>query len=55
MWINVIDEPIYTYGKHGEHFLLHLKYRRYYGHAVTTKDEYEIVTALWDSVNECFF
>ena len=53
MWVSVIDEQIPTYGKNGEKFLLCLYYKKYYGHNVT--DGYETVTAVWDSVNECFY
>ena len=54
MWIYVIDEPIPTYGKHGQKFLLCLSYKKHYGHNVT-EDKYETVTAVWDSINECFY
>lgn len=53
MWISVVDEPIPTYGKNGESFLLYLKYQPYYGHSIPREDE--TVAAIWDSVNECFY
>ena len=55
MWINIIDEPVPTYGKHGQTFLLLLYYNNYYGHATTATNNSEIVTARWDSVNEAFY
>lgn len=54
MWINILDEAIPTYGKHGQTFLLYLKYKLYYGH-LTAGNECETVTATWDSVTECFY
>ena len=53
MWISVVDEPVPTYGMDGKTFLLNLCYQKYYGHD-TLKDN-EVVTAVWDSVNECFY
>jgi hypothetical protein len=53
MWINILDEPIPTYGKNGKTFLLSLFYKQYYGH--NTLKHREVVTAAWDSVNECFY
>ena len=53
MWISVVDEPVPTYGMGGKTFLLNLCYQKYYGHDIL-KDN-EVVTAIWDSVNECFY
>lgn len=53
MWISIVDEPIPTYGMDGKTFLLNLYYQKYYGHN-TLKDN-EVATAVWDSVNECFY
>ena len=53
MWISVVDEPVPTYGMDGKTFLLNLCYQKYYGHD-TLKDN-EVVTAIWDSDNECFY
>lgn len=53
MWISVVDEPVPTYGMNGKTFLLNLYYRKYYGHNILR--DHEIVTAVWDSVNECFY
>lgn len=53
MWISVVDEPVPTYGMDGKTFLLNLYYQKYYGHNIL-KDN-EVVTAVWDSVNECFY
>lgn len=55
MWINICDEAIQTYGKHGERFLLCLCYKKYYGHTTATAAKSEVVTAIWDSINECFY
>ena len=56
MWISVLDENIPTYGKHGEKFLLALYYKNYYGHNITTAiNNWEVVTARWDSHDEAFF
>ena len=43
MWVNVFDEPIPTYGKHSETFLLHLNYQNYYGHNITAENNSETV------------
>ena len=53
MWISIYDEPIPTYGNHGKEFLLNLKYGKYFGH--DNNKTTEVVTAIWDSVSECFF
>lgn len=53
MWISVCDMPVQTYGKHGKEFLLNLQYRKYFGHDHNKTDE--VVTAIWDSITECFF
>lgn len=53
MWINVRDEPIPTYGMHGKTFLLNLEYGKYFGH--DTNKTGEVVTAVWDSLEECFY
>ena len=53
MWVSVIDEPIQTYGMNGRKFLLNLYYQEYYGH--NTVKHNEVVTAVWDSINECFY
>lgn len=53
MWISILDEPIPTYGKDGKTFLLSLFYKQYYGH--NAPKQHEVVTAAWDSVNECFY
>lgn len=53
MWISIVDEPIPTYGMDGKHFLLNLFYQKCYGHNII-KDN-EVVTAVWDSVNESFY
>lgn len=53
MWIKVYDAPIPTYGKHGKEFLLNLQYGKYFGHSHDKANE--VVTAIWDSVAECFF
>ena len=53
MWISVIDEPIPTDGKHGQKFLLNLFFKPQYGRNEVTKTE--VVTAVWDSVNGCFY
>lgn len=55
MWVYVFDEPIPTYGKHGETFLLHLNYQNYYGHNITATNNSETVVARWDSINEAFY
>lgn len=55
MWVNVVDEPIPTYGKHGQVFLLYLYYQRYYGHNITAENNCETVTARWDSIDESFY
>ena len=54
MWINILDEDIPTYGKHGHIFILYLRHKLYYGHELSGY-EFETVTAIWDSVNECFY
>ena len=54
MWINILDEGIPTYGKHGQTFLLYLRHKLYYGHELSGY-EFETVTAIWNSVNECFY
>ena len=53
MWVSILDEPIPTYRMNGKTFLLNLYYQKYYGHN-TLKDN-EVVAAIWDSVNECFY
>lgn len=53
MWVSIIDEPIPTYGSNNKLFILCLSYRKYYGHI--TKDINEVVVAIWDSTNECFY
>ena len=53
MWIDIYDEPIPTYGNHGKEFLLNLKYSRYFGH--DNNKTREVVIAIWDSIEECFF
>ena len=53
MWHNTEDKPIPTYGKHGKEFLLNLKYGKYFGHEHSKTGE--IVTAVWDGIDECFF
>lgn len=53
MWISIVDEPIPTYGMNGKTFLLNLHYQEYYGHNVLRNNE--VVTAIWDSINECFY
>ena len=53
MWIITNDMPVQTYGKHGKEFLLNLQYCKYFGH--DNNKTGEVVTAIWDSVNECFF
>lgn len=49
----MIDKPIPTYGANNKSFMLYLHYRKYYGH--TTKNKEEVVIAIWDSTNECFY
>lgn len=53
MWISVFAEPIPTHGKHGEKFMLTLRYQIYYGHNTHEKDE--VVIGVWNSACECFF
>lgn len=53
MWISVCDMPIITRGHHGEEFRLTLRYCQYYGH--DSGKVSEVVTAIWDSINECFY
>ena len=53
MWISINDMPVQTYGNHGKEFLLNLQYGKYFGHEHNKASE--IVTAVWDSVAECFF
>ena len=53
MWINRADEPIPTYGMDGRQFVLGLHFQSNYGHQ--TKKNDEVIFAIWDSVNECFF
>ena len=53
MWVYVFDESIPTYGKDGKKFLLNLYCKKYYGHDVA--ENYEVVTGIWDSLNECFY
>lgn len=53
MWISVIDEPIPTWGKNGQKFLLNLFFQEKYGH--NPKSQTEVVTAIWDSTCECFY
>jgi len=53
MWISVVDEPVPTYGMNGKSFLLNLYFKNYYGHTTLTCDK--VVTAIWDSTNECFY
>ena len=53
MWISVIDEPIPTWGKNGHKFLLNLFFEPKYGHNTTPRPE--VVTAVWNSINECFY
>ena len=53
MWINIIDEPIPTWGKDGQKFLLNLFFKPQYGRNESPKSE--VVTAIWDSTNECFY
>ena len=53
MWKKVCDAPIPAHGNHGKEFLLNLRYCKYFGH--DTNRTGEIVTAIWDSVAECFF
>ena len=55
MWVYVFDEPIPTYGKHGETFLLHLNYRKYYGHNISAENNSETVVGRWDSIDEAFY
>lgn len=54
MWINILDEPIPTYGKHGQTFLLGLRHKLYYGHQLSDC-EFNTVVAMWDSIDECFY
>ena len=49
MWISVVDEPIPTWGKNGQKFLLNLFFQEKYGH--NPKSQTEVVTAVWDSIN----
>lgn len=53
MWISIENEPIPTYGMNGKKFLLSLHYKNYYGHNILKCNE--VVTAIWDSINECFY
>lgn len=53
MWVNISDEPIPTYGMHSQSFNLWLCYNNYYGHTIFCKSE--CVTAVWDSIDECFY
>lgn len=53
MWARVEDKPIPTFGMHGKSFLLKLQYRNYYG--LNAPNNSEVVTAIWDSVNESFY
>ena len=52
MWINILDEGIPT--KHGETYLLYLKHRPLYGHAISDIAT-ETVTAKWNNSTECFY
>lgn len=54
MWINIVDEAVPTYGKHGQAFLLCLCHKVYYGHRLI-RTKVETVVAIWDSVDECFY
>lgn len=53
MWINIHNTPIPTKGKHGKEFLLKLHYAKYFGH--NDNGTNEVVIAIWDCVEECFF
>lgn len=53
LWIKVTDEPVPTFGMNGKSFLLNLRYLDYFGHNPSAK--YSVVTAIWDSINECFY
>ena len=53
MWISVAEEPIQTYGMNGKTFLLNLHYQNYYGHNTLKRNE--VVSGIWDSINECFY
>ena len=53
MWISIHHVPVPTYGKHGKEFLLNLQYSEYFGH--NNNKTNEVVAAIWDSVEECFF
>lgn len=53
MWIKVTDEAVPTFGMNGKSFLLNLCYLDYFGHNPSA--QYSVVTAIWDSINECFY
>lgn len=53
MWISIFDEPIPTWGKNRQKFLLNLFFQPKYGH--NHNSQTEVVTAVWDSINECFW
>lgn len=53
MWKHVDISPIPTRGKHGKEFLLNLEYCKFFGHDHSKTSE--VVTAIWDSCEECFF
>ena len=52
MWINILDEEIPK--KHGQIYLLYLKYKVCFGHEITGNDT-DTVTARWDNTTECFY
>lgn len=49
----VSNQPIPTYGMNGKLFILQLSFEEYFGYICPNKTE--IVEAVWDSLNECFF
>lgn len=53
-WLNLEINPIPLWGKNGKEFKLRLSFEEYYGYKPCRKHD-EIVTAIWDSTNECFF
>lgn len=54
MWMNVYEDPIPTYGKHGKEFKLKLKFaNHYYGHNIMQNSV--VVVCAWDSICEDFF
>lgn len=53
MWISILDEPIYTRGMDNKVFILRLCYHDFYGYNPLKAGE--VITAVWSSVNECFY